>query len=62
MASQQAHEKVLGGSSIPFCLQEYINHLTILVYGSPQIMLLAIDLHEDFTDIEGIAIALMASP
>jgi hypothetical protein len=29
----------------------------LLVYGSPKIMLLAIDLHEDFIDVEGIAIA-----
>ena len=32
-----------------------------MVDGSPQIMLLTIDLHKDFIDVEGIAIASMLS-
>jgi hypothetical protein len=53
-------------SPVPVCLQENINHLTILVYSQPELMLLAVDLNgpahrargngEDFIDEEGIAI------
>ena len=28
-----------------------------LIYGSPQLMLLAIDLHKDFINVEGVTIA-----
>jgi hypothetical protein len=34
-----------------------IHHLTILVYSPPQVVLLTVDLHEDFIDEEGITIA-----
>jgi hypothetical protein len=36
------------GCAITLCLEEYINDFTILVHGSPKVMLLAVDLHEDF--------------
>jgi hypothetical protein len=42
-------------------LQKHINNLTILVNRPPEIMLLAIDLHKDFINVEGIAVALMLS-
>jgi hypothetical protein len=38
-------------------LKIHINNLTILVNRSPQIMLLTVDLHEDFVNVEGVAIA-----
>jgi hypothetical protein len=38
-------------------LKIHINHISILVNGSPQIMLLTIDLYEDFIDVEGITLA-----
>jgi hypothetical protein len=40
----------------PSGLQIHINNLAILVYCLPKIVLLAIDLHEDFINEEGITI------
>ena len=48
-------------SPITTGLQIHINHLAILIDGLPQIMLLTIDLDEDFIDEEGIAVASMLS-
>jgi len=42
-------------------LKIHINDFPVLIHGSPQVMLLAIDLHENFVDIEGIAVATMPS-
>ena len=42
-------------------LKIHIHHLTILINRPPQIVLLAVDLHEYFIDQEGIAIAPMHS-
>ncbi len=61
MGSQQTLEEALGRGSIPPFLQVYINHFAILVNSSPEIMLFAIDLYEDFIDEEGITIATMFS-
>jgi hypothetical protein len=38
-------------------LKIHIDHFAILVYGSPQIVLLAIDFYEDFIDEEGVTVA-----
>lgn len=35
-------------------LQAHINHIAVLVHSPPKVMLLAVDLHEDFVDVEGI--------
>jgi len=53
---EQVIDSCLGGYE-SLGRQEYINHLTILIHGPPKIMLLAVDLYEDFIDIEIIAIA-----
>ena len=45
--------------SIPFGLQIHINDLTVLIYSPPEVMLLAVDLHKDFIDEEGVAITSM---
>jgi len=37
-------------------LKIHIDHLTILITSPPQIMLFALDLDEDFIDVEGIAL------
>jgi hypothetical protein len=57
MVPQQASEKAFSRSPIPFGLKIHINDFSILIDRSPQVLLLAIDLHEDFIDVEGIAIA-----
>lgn len=45
------------GSHEPLSLKIHINHITILIHGSPQIVLLTIYLDEDFINEECIAIA-----
>jgi hypothetical protein len=55
MTPQQALEEPLCGCTISLSLQVHINHFSVLVDGSPKITLLAIDLHEDLIDEQGIA-------
>lgn len=55
--AQQTPEEALRCSTIPLCLQVDIDHLTVLIHSTPQVMLLAVYLHKDFIDVEGIAIA-----
>jgi hypothetical protein len=38
-------------------LKIHINHFSVLIYGSPKVVLLAIDFDEDLIDIKGIAVA-----
>jgi len=40
----------------PLGLKIHINDLAILVYSTPQVMLLAIDLYEDLVDEKGITV------
>jgi len=61
MVAQQAPEKPLNRSPIPLGLKIHINHLTILIDGPPQVMLLAIDFHEDLVNVESIAITSVLS-
>jgi hypothetical protein len=42
---QQALAEPLGSSPVALCLKIHINHFAALIYGSPQIVLLAIDLN-----------------
>jgi hypothetical protein len=42
-------------------LKVHIHDFAVLINGSPQVKLLAVDLHEDFIDIEGIAITSVIS-
>ena len=58
---QQPIEEALCRYTIPFCLQEYINNFPVLVDGPPQVMLLSIDLYEDFIDVKSIAISSVLS-
>jgi hypothetical protein len=55
MTPQQALEEPLCGCTISLSLQVHINHFSVLVDGSPKITLLAIDLHQDLIDEQGIA-------
>ena len=47
--------------SISSVLKEYIDHFTILVYCSPQVMLFALNLDEHLIYEESITISLMSS-
>ena len=57
----QPPEEALSSSPIPFGLKIYIDDLTILVHGPPQIVLLAVDLHKNFINVESVSVALVPS-
>ncbi|MFT6056895.1 MAG: hypothetical protein ACJAS2_001173 [Pseudohongiellaceae bacterium] len=59
--AQQRLKETFYGFSITPPLQEYINNLTTLVHSTPQIMLLASNLHEHLINEERIAVSLMLS-
>jgi hypothetical protein len=61
MASQQTPEEALCSSPITLCLKVHINHFAILIDCPPEVMLLAIDLYEDFVNEERVAIASVLS-
>ena len=52
---------MLGGIPVSARLQKHIKNFTVLVDRTPQIVLLAPDIHEDFINEEGIAIALVVA-
>jgi hypothetical protein len=56
-----APDKSLGGLCVSPFLKEYINNFTVLVNGSPQVMLLPLDSHEHLINEESIAVALVLS-
>jgi hypothetical protein len=47
---EQSSEEALGCLPISACLQEYINDSAVLIHGTPQILLLALDLHEPLVE------------
>ena len=47
---EQPLEKALSSCTIPSGLQKNIDHLSVLINGSPQVALLTLDLHEHFVD------------
>jgi hypothetical protein len=55
----QPPEEALSSSPVPFGLKIYIDDLTILVHGPPQKVLLAVDLHKNFINVESVSVALM---
>ena len=61
IVSYKAPEESLRCCAIPLCLQVDINHLAILVNSTPQLMLLTVDLNEDFIDVERVAVTKVLS-
>ena len=59
MASEKALEEALRRSTIPAGLEKNINDFAILIHCTPQIVLLAVDLYEDFIDEECVAVTLV---
>ncbi len=57
----KALEKALCRLSIPAYLQKTINDITVLVYCSPQVLLLAVDLNEYLINVERITETLVLS-
>lgn len=62
MLLQESLKETLRGLSISPFLEKYINNFTVLINSPPQIMLLSLNLHEDFINEEGITVSLMFSP
>jgi hypothetical protein len=58
---QQPLKETLCGLAISPLLQEHIYHFTVLIYGSPQVKALTLDLHEDLIDEKCITIPLVFS-
>ncbi|MFT6958023.1 MAG: hypothetical protein ACJAYC_003039 [Halieaceae bacterium] len=61
MTPYQPLEKPPCRSTITSSLEKNIYNFAILVNRSPQVMLLAIDLHKDFVDVERVAEAAVLS-
>lgn len=59
--SKQQLEKALCSRAVPLGLQTRIDHFTILVNRSPQIVLLATNLNEDFVNEKCIAETLVCT-
>jgi hypothetical protein len=62
MCLQQSLEKMPCCIPVSARLQKHINHFTALVDRTPQIVLLAPNLHEDFINEKSVAVALVLSP
>lgn len=58
---EQPPEESLRCSSIPSGLEIHINNLAVLVHSPPEKMLLPINLHKDFINVQGITTASMLS-
>ena len=54
MTAQQSAKEPFGGTLIVARLQQNIDDITVLIHGTPQILLLAIDSDEQFVQIPGI--------
>ena len=61
LSSEQAFKESFSRCPITARLQKYINNVTVLVNGPPQIVLLAVYLHKDFIYVECVAVALMTA-
>ncbi len=61
MLSNQPFEKPPGSCAVASCLQKHIDYLTILVNGSPQVLLPTLDLHEHLVDKKCISKSLMST-
>jgi hypothetical protein len=60
--SQQALEEVLCCLSVPTALYKHVHHFAVLVNCPPKIVLLPLNLDEDFVDKESITVALVPAP
>lgn len=61
MVSLQTPEEAFSRSPITLRLQIHINNFAVLIDGTPQIMLFAIDSDEDLVNVKGVTIASVLS-
>ena len=54
LPSHQSANEPLGGILIATRLQQNIDDITVLIHGTPEILQLTIDFHEDFVQMPGI--------
>ena len=59
---QQLAEKACGGTPIAPGLDEDVDHIAVLVNGTPQILPPALDVHEQFVQVPGVAQASSPAP
>ena len=59
---QQRPEEALGCMPIAPGLDEDVDHVAVLVNGTPEILPLALDVHEEFVQVPGVAQASLPSP
>ena len=62
MTAQKSLEKALCSSTIALRLKKHIDNISVLIHGSPQVMQLAVDLYEDFINVESVAVTTVLSP
>jgi hypothetical protein len=61
LAAHQSLKEPLGGALIPAWLNQDVDHVTVLIHGAPEILVLAVDSHEDFVQVPDIAEAALAA-
>jgi hypothetical protein len=62
LAPQQSSKESFCGALIPARLNQDVDHIAVLIHGTPQIFLLAVDPHEDFVQVPNIAEEALTAP
>jgi hypothetical protein len=55
LAAQQSSKEPFRGEPITARLNQNVDHVAVLIHGTPQILLLAVDSNEDFVQVPNIA-------
>jgi hypothetical protein len=55
LAAQQSSKKSFRGALITARLNQNVDHVAVLIHGTPEILLLAVDSNEDFVQVPNIA-------
>src|SRR5438552_7159316 len=55
LAAQQSSKESFRGALIPARLNQDVDHVAVLIHGTPEILLLAVDANEDFVQVPNIA-------
>ena len=61
IVSYKAPEETFCSSPVTFCLQIHVNPFSVPINSTPQVMLLTVDLNEDFIDVERVAVTTVLS-
>jgi hypothetical protein len=59
---QQFPEEAFGRTAIAPWLKEDIDHVAVLIHGPPEILLVSLDVHEQFVQMPGVAQASLPTP